>query len=44
LALIGTFICQKEALGGIGLNLIQGARLAGAGQIIGIGINPDREA
>ncbi len=31
-------------LGGIGLNVIQGARLAGAGVILGIDINPDREA
>jgi len=30
-------------LGGIGLNVIQGARLAGAGMIIGVDINPDRE-
>jgi len=30
-------------LGGIGLNVIQGARLSGAGMIIGIDINPDRE-
>src|ERR671917_551902 len=30
-------------LGGIGLNVIQGARLAGANRIIGIDINPDRE-
>ena len=30
-------------LGGIGLNVIQGARLAGANQIIGVDINPDRE-
>jgi len=30
-------------LGGIGLNVIQGARLAGAGMIIGIDINSDRE-
>ncbi len=30
-------------LGGIGLNVIQGARLAGATRIIGIDINPDRE-
>jgi S-(hydroxymethyl)glutathione dehydrogenase / alcohol dehydrogenase len=30
-------------LGGIGLNVIQGARLAGAGRIVGIDINPDRE-
>ena len=31
-------------LGGIGLNVIQGARLVGAGKIIGVDINPDREA
>ena len=31
-------------LGGIGLNVIQGARLAGAARIIGVDINPDREA
>ena len=30
-------------LGGIGLNVIQGAKLAGAAKIIGIDINPDRE-
>jgi S-(hydroxymethyl)glutathione dehydrogenase/alcohol dehydrogenase len=30
-------------LGGIGLNVIQGAKLAGASIIIGIDINPDRE-
>ena len=30
-------------LGGIGLNAIQGARLAGAERIIGIDINPERE-
>jgi S-(hydroxymethyl)glutathione dehydrogenase/alcohol dehydrogenase len=30
-------------LGGIGLNVIQGARLVGAKQIIGVDINPDRE-
>jgi S-(hydroxymethyl)glutathione dehydrogenase/alcohol dehydrogenase len=30
-------------LGGIGLNVIQGARLAGAGKIIGVDINPDEE-
>jgi S-(hydroxymethyl)glutathione dehydrogenase / alcohol dehydrogenase len=30
-------------LGGIGLNVIQGARLAGANLIVGIDINPDRE-
>ena len=31
-------------LGGIGLNVIQGAKLVGADKIIGIDINPDREA
>ncbi len=31
-------------LGGIGLNVIQGARLAGAGMIVGVDINPAREA
>src|SRR3982750_2902220 len=31
-------------LGGIGLNVIQGARLAGADKIIGVDINPAREA
>src|SRR5881394_3554223 len=31
-------------LGGIGLNVIQGARLAGADMIIGIDLNPAREA
>jgi S-(hydroxymethyl)glutathione dehydrogenase / alcohol dehydrogenase len=31
-------------LGGIGLNVIQGARLAGAGPIVGVDINPDRES
>ena len=31
-------------LGGIGLNVVQGARLAGANQIIGVDINPRREA
>jgi S-(hydroxymethyl)glutathione dehydrogenase/alcohol dehydrogenase len=30
-------------LGGIGLNVIQGARLAGAGRIVGVDINPRRE-
>jgi S-(hydroxymethyl)glutathione dehydrogenase / alcohol dehydrogenase len=30
-------------LGGIGLNVIQGARLAGANMIVGIDINPKRE-
>jgi S-(hydroxymethyl)glutathione dehydrogenase/alcohol dehydrogenase len=31
-------------LGGIGLNVIQGARMAGADRIIGVDINPAREA
>jgi S-(hydroxymethyl)glutathione dehydrogenase/alcohol dehydrogenase len=31
-------------LGGIGLNVIQGARMAGANMIIGVDINPAREA
>jgi len=31
-------------LGGIGLNVIQGARMVGAGKIIGVDINPNREA
>jgi S-(hydroxymethyl)glutathione dehydrogenase/alcohol dehydrogenase len=30
-------------LGGIGLNVIQGARMVGAGKIIGIDINPARQ-
>jgi len=30
-------------LGGIGLNVIQGARMAGAARIVGVDINPDRE-
>jgi S-(hydroxymethyl)glutathione dehydrogenase/alcohol dehydrogenase len=31
-------------LGGIGLNVIQGARLVGAKRIVGVDTNPDREA
>jgi S-(hydroxymethyl)glutathione dehydrogenase / alcohol dehydrogenase len=31
-------------LGGIGLNVIQGARLAGAGQIVGVDVNPKKRA
>ena len=31
-------------LGGIGLNVIQGLRLAGANMIVGVDLNPDREA
>ncbi|HHS83006.1 MAG TPA: S-(hydroxymethyl)glutathione dehydrogenase/class III alcohol dehydrogenase [Devosia sp.] len=30
-------------LGGIGLNVIQGARMVGASQIIGVDLNPERE-
>jgi S-(hydroxymethyl)glutathione dehydrogenase / alcohol dehydrogenase len=30
-------------LGGIGLNVLQGARMAGAGRIVGVDINPMRE-
>jgi S-(hydroxymethyl)glutathione dehydrogenase/alcohol dehydrogenase len=31
-------------LGGIGLNVIQGARLVGAGMIVGVDLNPARQA
>jgi S-(hydroxymethyl)glutathione dehydrogenase/alcohol dehydrogenase len=31
-------------LGGIGLNVVQGARIAGADMIVGVDINPDRRA
>jgi S-(hydroxymethyl)glutathione dehydrogenase/alcohol dehydrogenase len=31
-------------LGGIGLNVVQGARMVGAGRIIGVDLNPQREA
>jgi S-(hydroxymethyl)glutathione dehydrogenase / alcohol dehydrogenase len=31
-------------LGGIGLNVVQGARLAGADKIVGVDLNPEREA
>src|SRR5687767_15767021 len=31
-------------LGGIGLNVIQGAKMVGAGRIVGVDINPRREA
>jgi len=30
-------------LGGIGLNVLQGAKMAGANRIVGVDINPDRE-
>jgi S-(hydroxymethyl)glutathione dehydrogenase/alcohol dehydrogenase len=36
--------CVVFGLGGIGLNVIQGLRLAGADMIIGVDINPDRKA
>ena len=36
--------CIVFGLGGIGLNVIQGLRLVGAGMIVGVDINPDREA
>jgi S-(hydroxymethyl)glutathione dehydrogenase/alcohol dehydrogenase len=31
-------------LGGIGLNVLQGARMVGANMIVGVDLNPDREA
>jgi S-(hydroxymethyl)glutathione dehydrogenase/alcohol dehydrogenase len=31
-------------LGGIGLNVVQGLRLAGAGMIVGVDLNPDRKS
>lgn len=31
-------------LGGIGLNVLQGARMAGANMIVGVDLNPEREA
>ncbi len=31
-------------LGGIGLNVVQGARMVGAGRIVGVDVNPAREA
>ena len=31
-------------LGGIGLNVLQGARMAGAGRIVGVDLNPGRKA
>ncbi len=36
--------CVVFGLGGIGLNVIQGLRLAGADQIVGVDINPDKKA
>ena len=37
-------ICIVFGLGGIGLNVVQGLRLVGASRIIGVDVNPDREA
>ncbi len=36
-------MCVVFGLGGIGLNVIQGARMVGANKIVGVDINPDRE-
>ncbi len=36
--------CVVFGLGGIGLNVLQGLRLVGANMIVGVDINPDREA
>ncbi len=36
--------CVVFGLGGIGLNVIQGLKMVGAGMIVGVDINPDREA
>jgi S-(hydroxymethyl)glutathione dehydrogenase/alcohol dehydrogenase len=36
--------CIVFGLGGIGLNVIQGLRLAGADMIVGVGINPGKKA
>ncbi len=36
--------CIVFGLGGIGLNVIQGLKLVGADKIVGVDINPDREA
>ncbi len=36
--------CVVFGLGGIGLNVIQGLRLAGADQIVGVDLNPDKKA
>ena len=36
--------CIVFGLGGIGLNVIQGLKLVGANMIVGVDINPDREA
>jgi S-(hydroxymethyl)glutathione dehydrogenase/alcohol dehydrogenase len=36
--------CVVFGLGGIGLNVVQGCRLVGAGMIVGVDLNPRREA
>src|ERR1700681_764583 len=36
--------CVVFGLGGIGLNVVQGARMAGANMIVGVDLNPAREA
>jgi S-(hydroxymethyl)glutathione dehydrogenase/alcohol dehydrogenase len=36
--------CIVFGLGGIGLNVVQGLKMVGAGMIIGVDINPEREA
>jgi S-(hydroxymethyl)glutathione dehydrogenase/alcohol dehydrogenase len=36
--------CIVFGLGGIGLNVIQGLKMVGAGMIVGVDINPSREA
>ncbi|GIS76415.1 MAG: hypothetical protein CM1200mP12_21340 [Gammaproteobacteria bacterium] len=38
------FYCGSIWLGGIGLNVIQGSKLAGASRIIGVDINSERES
>src|SRR5262249_10939008 len=36
--------CVVFGLGGIGLNVVQGLRMVGADMIVGVDINPEREA
>src|SRR5438874_12895844 len=36
--------CVVFGLGGIGLNVLQGLRLVGARMIVGVDLNPEREA
>jgi S-(hydroxymethyl)glutathione dehydrogenase/alcohol dehydrogenase len=40
---IGCGVTTGFGLGGIGLNVLQGAKMAGANMIVGVDINPDRE-